>query len=272
MDEIDAIASRYPSPLFAVPTGFADFDMATGGGFGPGQLIILGGQPSVGKSTLALNFARSCAVNLGKRCAFFSLEMSRSDIVMRLLAAEAKIRLVEIRSGLMDDDSWSRLAGRLPEIFNAPLLIDDSTPATIDQIESRARAAASEDHLKLIIIDYLELLHGNHTLSGSLRLPGVREVARRLKLLAKELNAAVVAVTQVSLKLPRSNFGRPKMTDLGEPSGVEDADIVVLLHRPDLFDLDSSRPYEADLIIAKNRNGPTLTVTVDQHLHYCRFT
>jgi replicative DNA helicase len=271
VDKMDAIASQYPSPLFSVPTGFADFDMATGGGFGPGQLIILGGQPSVGKSALALNFARSCAVNSGKRCALFSLEMSRSDIMMRLLAAEARIRLVEIRSGLMDNDSWTRLARRLSEIVNAPLLIDDSTSATIDQTESRARAAASEDHLKLIVIDYLELLHGNHTLSESPRILGMREVARRLKLLAKELNAAVVAVTQLGLKSPRSNFGRPEMIDLREPSVVEDADIVILLHRPDQFDLADPRAGEADLIIAKNRNGPTFTVTVAQQLHYCRF-
>jgi replicative DNA helicase len=269
MDEIDAIASRGGSAL-GVPTGFADLDEMTNG-LHPGQMIIVAARPGVGKSTLGLDFARSCSVRHGMTSVIFSLEMSRTEIVMRMLSAEAKIRLQDMRGGRMSDDDWTRLARRMSEISEAPLYIDDSPNLTMMEIRAKARRLKQRNDLRLVIVDYLQLMTSGKRVES--RQQEVSEFSRNLKLLAKELEVPVVAISQLNRGPEQRTDKRPMLSDLRESGSLEqDADMVVLLNRPDAWERDDPRAGEADLIIAKHRAGPTSTITVAHQLHYSRFT
>lgn len=269
MDEIDAIASRGGSSL-GVPTGFTDLDEMTNG-LHPGQMIIVAARPGVGKSTLGLDFARSCSVKHGMTSVIFSLEMSRTEIVMRMLSAEAKIRLQDMRGGRMSDDDWTRLARRMSEISEAPLYIDDSPNMTMMEIRAKARRLKQRNDLKLIILDYLQLMTSGKRVES--RQQEVSEFSRNLKLLAKELEVPVVAISQLNRGPEQRTDKRPMLADLRESGSLEqDADLVLLLNRPDAWERDDPRAGEADLIIAKHRAGPTSTITVAHQLHYSRFT
>jgi replicative DNA helicase len=221
-------------------------------------------------STLGLDFARSCSVRHGMTSAVFSLEMSRSEIVMRLLSAEARIRLSDMRAGRMSDDDWTRMARRMSEISEAPLFIDDSPNLTLMEIRAKARRLKQRNDLKLVILDYLQLMTSGRKVES--RQQEVSEFSRQIKLLAKELEVPVVAISQLNRGPEQRTDKRPMLADLRESGSIEqDADMVVLLHRPDAFERDDPRAGEADLILAKHRNGPTSTVTVAHQLHYSRF-
>lgn len=221
-------------------------------------------------STLGLDFARSCSVKHGLTSAVFSLEMSRSEIVMRLLSAEARIRLSDMRSGRMSDDDWTRMARRMSEISEAPLFIDDSPNLTLMEIRAKARRLKQRNDLKLIILDYLQLMTSGRKVES--RQQEVSEFSRQIKLLAKELEVPVVAISQLNRGPEQRTDKRPMLSDLRESGSIEqDADMVILLHRPDAFERDDPRAGEADLILAKHRNGPTNTITVAHQLHYSRF-
>ncbi len=268
MDEIDAIASR-DGQSTGVPTGFADLDQVTNG-LHPGQMIVVAARPGLGKSTLGLDFARSCSIGNGMTSAFFSLEMSKSEIVMRLLSAEARIRLADMRAGRMSDEDWTRMARRMSEISEAPLYIDDSPNLTLMEIRAKARRLKQRYDLKLIILDYLQLMTSGRKVES--RQQEVSEFSRQIKLLAKELDVPVVAMSQLNRGPEQRTDKRPMLSDLRESGSIEqDADMVVLLHRPDAFEQDDPRAGEADLILAKHRNGPTTTITVAHQLHYSRF-
>ncbi|MEU5690642.1 replicative DNA helicase [Actinosynnema sp. NPDC020468] len=268
MDEIDAIASRGGSSL-GIPTGFADLDELTNG-LHPGQMIIVAARPGVGKSTLGLDFARSCSVKHGLTSAIFSLEMSRTEIVMRMLSAEAKIRLGDMRGGRMSDDDWTRLARRMSEISEAPMFVDDSPNLTMMEIRAKARRLKQRHDLRLVIVDYLQLMSsGKRTES---RQQEVSEFSRNLKLIAKELEVPVIAISQLNRGPEQRTDKRPQLSDLRESGSLEqDADMVILINRPDAWERDDPRAGEADLIIAKHRAGPTATITVAHQLHYSRF-
>jgi replicative DNA helicase len=268
MDEIDSIASRGGVSL-GVPTGFADLDKVTNG-FHPGQMIIVAARPGVGKSTLALDFLRSCSVQNGLASALFSLEMSKMEIVMKLLSAEARIRLADMRSGRMSDDDWSRLARRMSQISEAPLFIDDSPNLTIMEIRAKARRLKQRHDLKLVVVDYLQLMTSGKKVES--RQQEVSEFSRQLKLLAKELEVPVVALSQLNRGPEQRTDKRPMVSDLRESGSLEqDADMVILVHRPDAIEPDDPRGGEADLILGKHRNGPTCTITVAHQLHVSRF-
>ena len=268
MDEIDAIASRGGASL-GVPTGFADLDAVTNG-LHPGQMVIVAARPGIGKSTVGLDLARSCSVRHGLTSVIFSLEMSRSEIVMRLLSAEARIRLSDMRSGRMSDDDWTRLARRMGEISEAPLFIDDSPNMTMMEIRAKARRLRQRHDLRLVVVDYLQLMTSGKKVES--RQQEVSEFSRSLKLLAKELEVPVVAISQLNRGPEQRTDKRPMLADLRESGSLEqDSDLVVLLHRPDAFERDDPRAGEADLILAKHRNGPTATITVAHQLHYSRF-
>jgi replicative DNA helicase len=268
MDEIDAIASRGGSAL-GVPTGFVDLDEVTNG-LHPGQMIIIAARPGIGKSTLGLDLARSCSVRHGMSSVIFSLEMSRTEIVMRMLSAEAKIRLQDMRGGRMSDDDWTRLARRMSEISEAPLFIDDSPNMTMMEIRAKARRLKQRNDLKLIVVDYMQLMTSGKRVES--RQQEVSEFSRQLKLLAKELEVPVVAISQLNRGPEQRTDKRPMLADLRESGSLEqDADMVVLIHRPDAWERDDPRAGEADLILAKHRAGPTATVTVAHQLHYSRF-
>ena len=222
-------------------------------------------------STLGMDFARSASIKHGMTSAFFSLEMGRTEIVMRLLSAEAKIRLADMRSGSMTDDDWTRLARRMSEISEAPLFIDDSPNMTMMEIRAKARRLKQRHDLRLIVIDYMQLMTSGKKVES--RQLEVSEFSRQIKLLAKELGIPIIALSQLNRGPEQRTDKRPMLADLRESGSLEqDADMVMLISRPDAFERDDPRAGEADLILAKHRNGPTATITVAHQLHYSRFT
>ncbi|WP_425394036.1 replicative DNA helicase [Actinokineospora inagensis] len=268
MDEIDAIASRGGISQ-GIPTGFADLDEITNG-LHPGQMIIVAARPGVGKSTLGLDFARSCSIKHGMSSVIFSLEMSRTEIVMRMLSAEAKIRLGDMRGGRMTDDDWTRLARRMSEISEAPMFIDDSPNMTMMEIRAKARRLKQRHDLKLVVVDYMQLMTSGKRVES--RQQEVSEFSRQLKLLAKEIEVPVIAISQLNRGPEQRTDKRPMLSDLRESGSLEqDADMVILINRPDAWERDDPRAGEADLILAKHRAGPTATVVVAHQLHYSRF-
>ncbi|NLP39392.1 MAG: AAA family ATPase, partial [Corynebacterium pollutisoli] len=251
------------------PTGFVDLDNLTNGLHG-GQMIIVAARPGVGKSTIALDFMRSCSIRHGKASVIFSLEMSKSEIVMRLMSAETSIKLSDMRSGRMTDEAWTTLANRVGQISEAPLFIDDSPNLTMMEIRSKARRLKQKHDLQLIVIDYLQLMSSGKKVES--RQQEVSEFSRQLKLLAKELDVPLVAISQLNRGPESRTDKRPQLADLRESGSLEqDADMVMLLYRPDSQDKEDPRSGEADVILAKHRGGPIDTVTVAHQLHYSRF-
>lgn len=268
LDEIEAIGARDGS-MVGVPTGFTDLDALTNG-LHAGQMIIVAARPGMGKSALALDFARAASVHNGLASVIFSLEMSRTEITMRLLSAEARIPMHHMRQGTMTDDDWARLARRMGEVSSAPMYIDDSPNMTMMEIRAKARRLRQRHDLRLILVDYLQLMSSGKKVES--RQVEVSEFSRNLKLLAKELEVPVVALAQLNRGPEQRTDKRPMTSDLRESGSLEqDADMVILLHREDAYERESARPGEADLIVAKHRNGPTATVTVAFQGHYSRF-
>jgi replicative DNA helicase len=212
MDEIDAIASS-GGLARGVPTGFTELDDVTNG-LHPGQMIIVAARPGVGKSTLGLDFMRSCSIKNRLGSVIFSLEMSKSEIVMRLLSAEAKIKLADMRSGRMNDDDWTRLARRMSEISEAPLYIDDSPNLTMMEIRAKARRLRQKADLRLIVVDYMQLMTSGKKFES--RQVEVSEFSRHLKLLAKELEVPVVAISQLNRGPEQRTDKKPMLADLRE--------------------------------------------------------
>ncbi|WP_069164543.1 replicative DNA helicase [Nocardia altamirensis] len=267
LTELDAIAAG--GGVGGVPTGFTELDAITNG-FHPGQLIIIAARPGHGKSTLAMDVMRSCSIKHGLANVIFSLEMSRSEIVMRLLSAEAKVKLADMRAGRMSDADWTRLATRMAEIGDAPLYVDDSPNMTMMEIRAKARRLRQRHDLNLVVVDYLQLMTSGKRTEN--REQEVAEFSRNLKLLAKELDVPVIAVSQLNRGPEQRADKRPMVSDLRESGGIEqDGDMVILLHRPDAYDRDDPRGGEADLILGKHRNGPTGTITLAHQLHLSRF-
>jgi replicative DNA helicase len=267
-DEIEAMGSR-GSDLYGVPTGFKELDELTNG-FHSGQLVVVAGRPSAGKSTLALDAVRAAAIKNGLTSVLFSLEMNRTEITMRLLSAEARVLLTHLRTGQMTDDDWNKLARKMGEIAEAPLFIDDSPNLSMMEIRAKARRLKQRHDLKLVVVDYLQLMTSPKKVEN--RQQEVAEMSRSLKLLAKELDVPVIALSQLNRGPEQRADKRPQMSDLRESGAIEqDADMVILLHREDMYERESPRAGEADLIVAKHRNGPTKDVVVLSQLHYSRF-
>ncbi|MEV4390929.1 replicative DNA helicase [Nonomuraea sp. NPDC049607] len=221
-------------------------------------------------STLGLDFARSAAIKHGMTTVIFSLEMSRNEITMRLLSAEARVALHAMRSGMMGDDDWTRLARRMSEVAEAPLFIDDSPNMSMMEIRAKCRRLKQRNDLRFVVIDYLQLMSSPKKTES--RQNEVSEISRAIKLLAKELEVPVIAISQLNRGPEQRTDKRPAVSDLRESGSIEqDADMVILLHREDAYERESPRAGEADLIVAKHRNGPTATVTVAFQGHYSRF-
>lgn len=268
LDEIEAIGA-HGGAMTGVPTGFADLD-ALLNGLHPGQLIVVAGRPGLGKSTVSLDFVRHASVRHGLASAVFSLEMSKVEIVMRVLSAEARVGLHALRSGQLSDEDWTKLARRMGEISEAPLFIDDSPNLTLMEIRAKARRLRQRHELRLLVVDYLQLMTSPKRVES--RQQEVSELSRGLKLLAKEVDCPVVAVAQLNRGPEQRTDKRPQLSDLRESGAIEqDSDVVILLHRDDYYDKESPRAGEADFIVAKHRNGPTDTITVAAQLHFSRF-
>jgi replicative DNA helicase len=221
-------------------------------------------------STLALDLARAASIKHGLPSVIFSLEMSRNEITMRLLSAEARVALSSMRTGKMTEDDWMRLARRMSEVASAPMFIDDSPNMSMMEIRAKCRRLKQRNDLRLVIIDYLQLMTSPKRVEN--RQQEVSDMSRSLKLLAKELDVPVIAVAQLNRGPEQRTDKRPMLSDLRESGSIEqDADVVILLHREDAYERESPRAGEADFIVAKHRNGPTTTVTVAFQGHYSRF-
>jgi replicative DNA helicase len=221
-------------------------------------------------STASMDIARHAAIRANHAAAIFSLEMSKVEIVMRLLSAEARVPLHVLRSGQLSDDDWTKLARCMGEISEAPLFVDDTPNMNLMEIRAKARRLKQRHDLKLIVVDYLQLMSSPKRTES--RQQEVAELSRGLKLLAKEVECPVIAVSQLNRGPEQRTDKRPQLSDLRESGSIEqDADVVILLHRDDYYDKESPRAGEADFIVAKHRNGPTDTVTVAAQLHLSRF-
>ncbi|MEU2610732.1 replicative DNA helicase [Micromonospora sp. NPDC007271] len=221
-------------------------------------------------STASMDFARNAAIRSNQASAIFSLEMSKVEIVMRLLSAEARVPLHVLRSGQLSDDDWTKLARCMGEISEAPLFVDDTPSMNLMEIRAKARRLKQKHDLKLIVVDYLQLMTSPKRTES--RQQEVADLSRGLKLLAKEVECPVIAVSQLNRGPEQRTDKRPQLSDLRESGSIEqDADVVILLHRDDYYDKESPRAGEADFIVAKHRNGPTDTVTVAAQLHLSRF-
>ncbi|MFM6980685.1 MAG: replicative DNA helicase [Micrococcales bacterium] len=268
MEELDRAAQR-GGEMTGVPSGFIELDNLTHG-FHGGQLIIVAARPAVGKSTLSLDFVRNAAIRHNIPSAFFSLEMGRSEIAMRLLAAESSIPLQKMRKGELEPNDWSKISMVRGNIDKAPFLIDDSPNLTLVEIRAKCRRMVEQEGLKFVVIDYLQLMSSGKKVES--RQQEVSEFSRSLKLLAKELDIPVIAISQLNRNSEQTKDKKPEISQLRESGSLEqDADVVILLHREAIGEKDHPRAGEADIILAKHRNGPTDTVTVAFHGMYSRF-
>ncbi|AZA12488.1 Replicative DNA helicase [Corynebacterium choanae] len=268
MEELVALAQT-GGKANGIATGFADLDKITNG-LSAGQMIIVAARPGVGKSTLAMDFMRSCSIKQGKASVLFSLEMSKNEIVQRILSAEAQVRLTDMRAGRLDSEAWEKLSTTIGKIEKAPIYICDTPSMTMMDIRAKARRLAQKEQLSLVVVDYMQLLSSGKRVES--RQQEVSEFSRQMKLLAKELEVPVVAISQLNRGPESRTDKRPQLADLRESGSLEqDADMVMLLYRPDSQDKEDSRAGEADIILAKHRGGPIGTVEVAHQLHYSRF-
>jgi replicative DNA helicase len=222
-------------------------------------------------STFALDFARSAAIKNNMTTVFFSLEMGRNEIAMRLLSAEATIGLQDLRKGTIKDEQWGKIATTMGRMNDAPLFIDDSPNMSLMEIRAKCRRLKQRHDLKLVVLDYLQLMSSGKRVES--RQQEVSEFSRALKLLAKELEVPVIALSQLNRGSEQRTDKKPMVSDLRESGSIEqDADMVILLHREDIYDKESPRAGEADVIVAKHRNGPTKTIVVGFQGHYSRFS
>jgi replicative DNA helicase len=268
IDEIEAIQAR-DGEMAGLGSGFDDLDRITTG-FRPGQMIVVAARPGVGKSTLGLDFCRAASIRQSTPSAIFSLEMTGAEISMRLLSAEAKVPIHHMRGGGMSEDDWNRIGRAMPRVQSAPILIDDSPNLTMPEIRGKARRMRKQHGIGLVVIDYLQLMTSGKRVEN--RQVEVSEFSRQIKLLAKELEIPVVAISQLNRMSEQGGDKKPQLSNLRESGSIEqDADIVLLVHRPELYG-DDERKGEADLIVAKNRSGPTDGgIAVGFQGHYSRF-
>ncbi|OZG52248.1 helicase DnaB [Pseudoscardovia radai] len=243
-----------------VPTGFREIDKSTQG-LQPGQMIVVAGRPAMGKSTLGVDFARSAALHNDMATVIFSLEMSKLELAQRILAAETNIPLGVLRDPhQLTPQNWQQLNTCVSQIASKPLFLDDSPNMSLMEIRAKCRRLKQTNDLRLVVVDYLQLMSSDHSVES--RQQEVSGFSRALKLLAKELEVPVVALSQLNRGVEARADRTPMLSDLRESGSIEqDADVVFLVNRPDVYNKDD-RPGEADIIMAKHRNGPTATFTL----------
>lgn len=243
--------------LVGVPTGFIDLDRLTAG-LQPSDLIIVAARPSMGKTMFCLNLARFVAGHERVPVVIFSLEMSREQLALRLLSAESELQSQRLRNGELDEKMWARLSLALGRLGEAPIFIDDTPGITALEVRAKARQLKAQNDIGLVIIDYLQLMQGRRAEN---RQQEIADISRSLKALARELDIPVVVLSQLSRAVESRNEKRPMLSDLRESGAIEqDADIVAFLYREDYYNKESDQPDLAELIVAKQRNGPTGTV------------
>lgn len=268
LDEIQANSNR-PDGVYGVPTGFIDFDDLTGG-LHPGQMIVVAARPGVGKSTLAIDIARAAALHAQKTTVFFSLEMNKTEIGMRIISAEASLPMGRLKKGDMDQGEWEKAVSVQQRLGGAPLFVDETPNNTLAEVRAKCRKLKKQQGLDLVVIDYLQLMTTGKKPES--RQQEVSEISRTLKLLAKELEVPIIALSQLNRGSEQRTDKRPMVSDLRESGSIEqDADIVILLHREEIYDENTPRIGEADMIIGKHRGGPTCTIPLAFSGKYSRF-
>ena len=254
-------ASKTKEKITGVPTGFSDLDNMTSG-FQPSDLVLIAARPSMGKTALVLNIIRHVAMKKKRPSMIFSLEMSKEQLVNRLLAMESNINSQKLRTGELGDADWEQLVQAVLEVSKAPLVIDDTPGITVTELRSKCRKIKLEKGLDLIVIDYLQLMSGSSRRSEN-RQQEVSEISRNLKAIAREMECPVIALSQLSRAPDQRPDHRPQLSDLRESGAIEqDADIVMFIYRDEKYNPDTDHPGEAELIVAKQRNGPTGTVNL----------
>lgn len=256
-EQIEELA-RHPGEMTGVPTGFIDLDNLLTG-MHPGELILVGARPSMGKTSFAMNIAAHASLNAGKAVAVFSLEMPREQIAMRVLCSDARVDMQKVRKGLLSADDWVRLAKSLGPMAGAPMYIDDTAGITPTQLRSRCRRLMMDHKLDLIVLDYLGLMHADGRVEN--RQLEVSEISRQLKAIALELKVPLIACAQLSRANKDRTDKRPILSDLRDSGSIEqDADVVLFLHREEYYNHDTEDKNIGEVIIAKQRNGPLGTV------------
>lgn len=257
-------------PITGVPTGFADLDYKTAG-LHKSDLILVAARPAMGKSAFALNMATYAAINSKVPVAIFNLEMSKSQLVNRMLCSEAMVDSNKIRTGKIDEEDWMKLATALGPLSEAPIYIDDTPGISVAEIRAKCRKLKLEKNIGLIVIDYLQLITGSGKKNAS-REQEISEISRSLKILAKELDVPVVALSQLSRAAEARQDHRPMLSDLRESGAIEqDADIVMFLYRDDYYNPDSDKKNIAEVILAKHRAGSTGTIELLWMGNYTKF-
>ena len=262
-----------PETVTGLSTGFVDLDNLTTGLHG-GELVIIAGRPSMGKTALAMNIAESCAVDQNKAVAIFSMEMGSEQIVTRLLGSVAKVDQQKMRTGKMDDDDWAKIANGLGRLNEAPLFIDEGSALNSYELRARARRLdrSIEGGLGLIVVDYIQLMSPLGGPQGENRATEISEISRSLKSLAKELNIPVVALSQLNRNVDSRPDKRPQMSDLRESGAIEqDADVIMFIYRQVVYSKDPADEGIAEIIVAKQRNGPIGDVKLTFVGEYTRF-
>jgi replicative DNA helicase len=262
-----------PETVTGLSTGFVDLDNLTTGLHG-GELVIIAGRPSMGKTALAMNIAESCAVDQNKAVAIFSMEMGSEQIVTRLLGSVAKVDQQKMRTGKMDDDDWAKIADGLGRLNEAPLFIDEGSALNSYELRARARRLdrSTERGLGLIVVDYIQLMSPLGGPQGENRATEISEISRSLKSLAKELNIPVVALSQLNRNVDSRPDKRPQMSDLRESGAIEqDADVIMFIYRQVVYSKDPADEGIAEIIVAKQRNGPIGDVKLTFVGEYTRF-
>jgi replicative DNA helicase len=260
LDRVEEM-SQNPNDITGVPTGFYDFDRMTSG-LQPGDLIVLAARPSMGKTALAINIAENVAVQEGLPVAVFSMEMGASQLAIRIVGSIGRIDQGHLRTGKLSDDEWPRLTEAIEKLRNVSLHIDETPGLTPSELRANARRLSRQcGKLGLIVVDYLQLMTGSSSDGGDNRATELGEISRGLKMLAKELQCPVIALSQLNRGVEQRTDKRPMMSDLRESGAIEqDADVIMFIYRDDYYNKDSKEPGVAEVIIGKQRNGPTGTV------------
>jgi len=262
-----------PETVTGISTGFVDLDNLTTGLHG-GELVIIAGRPSMGKTALAMNIAESCAVDQNKAVAIFSMEMGSEQIVTRLLGSVAKVDQQKMRTGKMDDDDWAKIANGLGRLNEAPIFIDEGSALNSYELRARARRLdrSTEGGLGLIVVDYIQLMSPLGGPQGENRATEISEISRSLKSLAKELNIPVVALSQLNRNVDSRPDKRPQMSDLRESGAIEqDADVIMFIYRQVVYSKDPADEGIAEIIVAKQRNGPIADIKLTFVGEHTRF-
>ncbi|MFQ9511733.1 MAG: replicative DNA helicase, partial [Lachnospiraceae bacterium] len=253
-------ASKSKSTVTGIPTGFTDLDYRTSG-MQPSDLVLIAARPSMGKTAFVLNLAQNMAIKQNMATAIFSLEMSKEQLVNRILSMESRVDSQVLRTGNLTESDWDQVVESSGVIANSKLIIDDTPGISIGELRSKCRKFKLEHDLKVVIIDYLQLMSGNGSKGGENRQQEISEISRSLKALARELSVPVIALSQLSRACETRQDHRPMLSDLRESGAIEqDADVVIFLYRDDYYNKDTEAKNIAEVIIAKQRNGPIGTV------------